>query len=317
MNNEQQPIWNEGYRPQKINDCILPAKIKETLNSFVASGNIPHLVLSGSPGVGKTTAAIALCKEMDADYIVINGSLNGNIDTLRNEIKSFAQSLSLFHEGRKFVIIDEADYLNPNSTQPALRTFMEEYSRNCGFIMTCNYKHRIIPALLSRCSVIDFSSYDKSEMPVLMAQFAKRVESILTEENITFDKKVVSKFIFNLYPDMRKVLNELQSFSSSGKDITSAILTNVMDTNFASLVKILKERKFTEMRDWVLDNEQMDFHIIARKLYDKMDTLIIDSDRPSYIEIAARYQHWSVTAADQVINTAAFLTEVMATVSFQ
>lgn len=308
-------IWTEKYRSQTLDDCVLPKKIKDTFKSFVATGNIPNLILSGSPGIGKTSSAVSMLKDINADYLVINGSMNGNIDTLRYEIKNFAQSLSLFKEGRKYVILDEADYLNAQSTQPALRNFMEEYSGNCGFFLTCNYKDRIIPALHSRCALIDFTP-EKAEIPSLQAQLYKRVEKILSAEGVTFDKAVLAKFLVSHYPDMRRILNELQSFSASNKDITTFLLSKEMDGNFASLIKMLKEKKFTEMRKWVSENNVLDISTIIKKIYDRMDSIIQDNDKPVFIITAAKYQYQSAFVADQEINTVAFLTEVMANVSF-
>ncbi len=308
-------IWVEKYRPATLDACVLPKKIKDTFKAFVKDKNIPNLILSGSPGVGKTSAAIAMMKEIDADYLMINGSMSGNIDTLRYEIKNFAQSMSLFHEGRKYVILDEADYLNANSTQPALRNFMEEYSRNCGFILTCNHKNRIIEELRSRCALIDFNPV-KAEIPALQAQLFTRVEHIMGIEGITFDKAVMAKFLVNHYPDMRRVLNELQSFTASDKNITSALLANEMDGNFTTLVGMLKNRKFSDMRKWVSENSSVDIQTIIRKIYDRLDKAMIDNDKPVFIITAAKYQYQSTFSVDQEINTVAFLTEIMANVSF-
>jgi len=204
-------LWVEKYRPKNINDCVLPAELKATFQQFVDNQNIPNLLLTGGAGVGKTTVARAMLEQIGADYIIINGSMNGNIDTLRNEIQQFASSVS-FTGGRKYVILDEADYLNANSTQPALRNFMEEFSRNCGFILTCNFKQRIIEPLHSRCSVVDFK-IAKSDVPRLASQFFKRIVSILDQEGIKYDKAVVAELITKHVPDWRRVLNELQRYS--------------------------------------------------------------------------------------------------------
>ena len=216
-------LWVEKYRPKTVEETILPAELKATFQQFVDQKNIPNLILSGTAGVGKTTIARAMLEQLECDYIVVNGSMNGNIDTLRNEILSFASSVSL-SGGRKYVILDEADYLNANSTQPALRNFMEEFSRNCGFILTCNFKNRIIEPLHSRCSVIDFK-LSKSISTKLATQFFKRVEKILSGEGVDFDRAVVAELITKYFPDWRRVLNELQRYSATGK-IDSGIFAN-------------------------------------------------------------------------------------------
>ncbi len=206
-------LWVEKYRPKTIRDTILPESLKQTFQEFVSQGNIPNLLLSGSAGCGKTTVARAMLEELGCDYIVINGSLNGNIDTLRNEIMQFASSVSLMG-GRKYVILDEADYLNPNSTQPALRNFMEEFSRNCGFILTCNFKNRIIEPLHSRCSVVDFK-ITKKDLPSLAAQMMKRIQHILDTEGVEYDKSAVAEVLKQHLPDWRRTINELQRYSAT------------------------------------------------------------------------------------------------------
>lgn len=308
-------VWMEKYRPKTINECILPAKIKETFLNFIKEGEIPNLILNGPAGTGKTTAALAMLNELDREVLVINGSLYGNIDTLRYDIKNFAQSLSLFKPGRKYVIIDEADYLNANSTQPALRNFMEEFSKNCGFILTCNYKNRIIPELHSRCAMIDYK-IDKEEMPVLMKGFFERVKTILDTENVEYDDAAIARFMKAHFPDMRRLLNELQREAASGK-ITSAILVNVLDSNFLELVKTLKAKNFTNMRRWIGENETVDFNTLMRKIYDRMDVAIKENDRPTAIMLCAKYQYQAAFVVDQQVNTAAFLTELMANVDFE
>ena len=232
----------EKYRPKTIDDCILPNDLKETFQTFVNQKNVPNLLLSGGPGVGKTSVAKAMLDELDSDYLTINGSLSGNIDTLRNDIMQFASSVS-FSGGRKYVILDEADYLNPQSTQPALRNFMEEFSKNCGFILTCNFKNRIIEPLHSRCSVIDFKIPSKSK-PKIAAQFFKRICKILAENHITYDEQVVAELVQKHFPDWRRVLNELQRYSVSGS-IDTGLLVNITDDNFKSLISFLKEKIFT------------------------------------------------------------------------
>ena len=301
-------LWVEKYRPRSVEDTILPKSLKETFQKFVDNTNIPNLILAGGAGCGKTTIARAMLEQLDCDYIVINGSLSGNIDTLRNEIMQFASSMSLAG-GRKYVILDEADYLNPNSTQPALRNFMEEYSKNCGFILTCNFKNRIIEPLHSRCSVVDFKI--NGNAPQLASKFMKRVCDILDTETIKYDKQVVAEVISKHFPDYRRVLNEIQRYSVSGS-IDSGILTNMSDENFKTLVGFMKEKKFSEMRKWVgqnLDNEPAQ---LFRSIYDNAHTVMQKSSIPQLVITIADYQHKSAFVADQEINMVACLTQLMA-----
>ena len=302
-------LWVEKYRPRTVSDTILPDNLKQTFQQFVDNKNIPNLLLAGGPGVGKTTIAKAMLDELECDYIVINGSLSGNIDTLRNDIMQFASSMSLVG-GRKYVILDEADYLNPNSTQPALRNFMEEFSKNCGFIMTCNFKNRIIEPLQSRCSVIDFN-IDKKIGQILAAKFMKRVEGILKAESIQFDQKVIAELIMKFFPDWRRVLNELQRYSATGK-IDTGILSNLSDENFKNLIGYLKTKNFTEMRKWVatnLDNEPV---VLFRRIYDHSNTVMKKGSVPQLVLTIADYQYKSAFVADQEVNMVACLTQLMA-----
>jgi DNA polymerase III delta prime subunit len=255
----------EKYRPKTITDTILPTHLKTVFQQFIDQKNIPNLILSGSAGVGKTTVAKAMCEELGCDYIVINGSMNGGIDTLRNDIARFASSISL-SGGRKYVILDEADYLNAQSTQPALRNFMEEFSANCGFILTCNFKDRIIEPLQSRCSVINFK-ISKAEMATLAAQFMKRVVVILEKENVPFEKAVVAQVLTKHFPDWRRVLNELQQYSATG-NIDSGILSNFSDNALAKLIGYLKDRNFSAMRKWVAESDMP--HEQVLQLYHKI-----------------------------------------------
>jgi DNA polymerase III delta prime subunit len=301
-------LWVEKYRPHKIEDCILPESLKATFSEFVKQGNIPNLLLTGSQGTGKTTVARAMCEELGLDYIEINGSMNGGIDTLRTEIKNFASTIS-FTGTRKMVILDEADYLNAQSTQPALRNFMEEFSKNCGFILTCNFKNRIIEPLHSRCSIIEFK-IPSSQKPKLAAQFHKRACGILEQEGVEFDKAVVAEVVTKHFPDWRRVLNELQRYSVTGK-IDSGILSNLGEENFKGLVDLLKNKRFNDMRKWVAENLDTEPTAFFRKFYDLSSTYMKPNSIPQLILLLGRYQYQSAFVADQEINTVAFLTEVM------
>jgi DNA polymerase III delta prime subunit len=301
-------LWVEKYRPHKIEDCILPESLKATFSEFVKQGNIPNLLLTGSQGTGKTTVARAMCEELGLDYIEINGSMNGGIDTLRTEIKNFASTIS-FTGTRKMVILDEADYLNAQSTQPALRNFMEEFSKNCGFILTCNFKNRIIEPLHSRCSIIEFK-IPSSQKPKLAAQFHKRACGILEQEGIEFDKAVVAEVVTKHFPDWRRVLNELQRYSVTGK-IDSGILSNLGEENFKGLVDLLKNKRFNDMRKWVAENLDTEPTAFFRKFYDLSSTYMKPNSIPQLVLLLGRYQYQSAFVADQEINTVAFLTEVM------
>lgn len=307
-------LWVEKYRPKKIQDTILPFELKEVFQQFIDQGNIPNLILSGGPGVGKTTVARAMLEELQCDYIIINGSMHGNIDTLRNEIQQFASSVS-FQGGRKYVILDEADYLNANSTQPALRNFMEEFSKNCGFILTCNFKNRIITPLHSRCSVIDFT-IQKKEKPKLATDFFNRVKDILDKENISFEENVVAAFISKHFPDWRRVLNELQRYSATGK-IDSGILANLQETSIKELVEHMKGKNFTEVRKWVAHNMDNDVNAIFRKIYDKSADIMKPASIPQLCLILADYQYKAAFVADQELNLIACMAEVMVNCEFK
>jgi DNA polymerase III delta prime subunit len=305
----QEFLWTEKHRPKTVEDTILPTDLKATFKKFVKDKNIPNLILSGSAGIGKTTIAKAMLEELGCNYIIINGSMNGNIDTLRNEIKNFASTVS-FTGDRKYVILDEADYLNPQSTQPALRNFMEEFSANCGFILTCNFLNRIIEPLHSRCSVIYFK-IDAKNKPKLASQFMKRVITILQTENVEFEEKVVAELIMKFFPDWRRVLNELQRFSAMGK-IDSNILASVSDESIKTLIGTIKDKDFKAMRKWVSDNLDNEPSIIFRKIYDGCFDAFEISSVPELIILLGEYQYKSAFVVDQEINFVAFLTEVMA-----
>ena len=306
-------LWTEKYRPKTISDAVLPTNLKDTFQNFIDNG-IPNLLLSGKPGVGKTTAAKAILDEVGSDYMIINGSMNGGIDTLRNDIKSYASTVSL-NGKRKFVILDEADYLNPQSTQPALRNFMEEYSKNCGFILTANYKNRIIEPLHSRCSVIEFIIH-KENKPVLANKFLKRVQDILKEENVEYDKKAVVELIIKHFPDWRRIINELQRYSTSGK-IDAGILTQMSDGSFNTLIQALKKKEFNQMRKWVAENLDNDPTTIYRKLYDSCNTNMKETSIPILVTTIADYQYKSAFVADQEINLVACLTALMIECEFK
>ena len=307
-------LWVEKYRPSKISDTILTDDLKKTFQTFVNEGYIPNLLLSGGPGVGKTTVAKAMLDEIGATYMMINGSEESGIDVLRNKIKNFASTVSMDGK-RKFVILDEADYLNPQSTQPALRGFMEEFHKNCGFILTCNFKNRIIDPLHSRCSVIEFK-IPNSDKPKLAGQFFKRVNQILTDEKVQFEPKAVAGVVEKHFPDWRRVLNELQRYSASGI-IDSGILVNVSETNMKDLTSFLKEKDFKAIRKWVANNMDNDPAQVYRKIYDTLYDEIEPSTVPHLVLSVADYQYKSAFVADQEINMLAFMIEVMTQVKFK
>ena len=309
--NRDEFLWVEKYRPRRIDDCILPDGMKATFQEFVAKGEIPNMLLCGGAGMGKTTVARALCEELGCDYTVINGSLDRNIDTLRNEIMAFATTVS-FSGKTKVIILDEADYLNINSTQPALRGFIEEFSKNCRFIFTCNYKNKIIPALHSRTTVIEYK-LAKADRPRLAGQFFKRVKEILALENIQADDKAIVKLVEKYFPDYRRILNELQRYSSSGI-IDAGILANLGDINTKELLDALKEKDFKKMRQWVANNADTDASIY-RSLYDSLCEHI--DSLPQFILLLADYQYKDAFVVDHEINLTACLTEIMAAVKFK
>ena len=310
-------LWVEKYRPKTIEDCILSQDIKETFSQFLKQKEIPNLLLSGTAGTGKTTVARALCEELGADYIIINGSDEGRqIDTLRNKIKNFASTVSLTEtSNHKVVIIDEADYMNADSVQPALRNFIETFYNNCRFIFTCNYKNKIIPALHSRCTVIDFAI--KNGQKVLTAKaFMERMSGLLKDENIEFDKKVLAELIQKYYPDFRRTINELQRYSVRGK-IDSGILFSLSEANTKELVKTLKDKKFNDMRKWVVQNIDKEPASLFRGIYDSMYDSLDSKSVPQAILIIAGYQYKAAFVADHEINMVACLTEIMASCKFK
>ena len=307
-------LWVEKHRPTKVDDCILPTNLKQTFQEFVKDNKIPNLILSGGAGVGKTTIAKAMIDEIGATSMMINGSEESGIDVLRTKIKNFASTVSL-EGGRKYLILDEADYLNPQSTQPALRGFVEEFHKNCGFILTCNYKNRLIEPLHSRCSVIDFT-IPNSEKPELAKQFMDRVEDILNSQEVTYDKRVLAEVINTHFPDWRRVLNELQRYSVSG-NIDSGILLNISDANMKELIECLKSKNFKGVRKWVVDNIDNDPQKIFRKIYDHLYQSAEPSTIPQIILHIAEYQYKSAFVADQEINLMACLVEIMTNARFK
>ena len=311
---KQEFLWVEKYRPNQVDKCILPASLKAVFQKFVDDSNIPNLLLTGRAGVGKTTIARAMLEQINADYIVINSSMHGNIDTLRTDILNFASTVS-FSGGRKYVILDEADYLNPNSTQPALRNFMEEYSKNCGFILTCNFKNKLIDPLISRCSVIDFS-IPKEERSQLAAQFYKRAIGILEAEQVPFEPKAVAGVITKHFPDWRRVLNELQRYGATGR-IDAGILTNFQDESFKALCGYLKNKEFSNVRKWVGENSDIDQPTFFRKFYDQSSEMMDSPSVAQLVLILAKYQYQSAFVADAEINMAACLTEIMVECTFK
>jgi|TARA_B110001454_G_scaffold163913_1_gene153498 DNA polymerase III delta prime subunit len=303
-------LWVEKYRPRNISDCVLPSETKKIFLDFVNNKEIPNLLLCGTAGVGKTTVARALCNELGADWILINGSEERNIDTLRVKIKQFASTVSLTVDGGpKIVILDEADYLNPQSTQPALRGFIEEFSKNCRFIFTCNYKNRIIQPLHSRCSVIDFT-IEANQKPMIASQIFQRILQILTDENVDYNDKVVVEVINKFFPDFRRMLNEIQKYSASGK-IDSGILASLDDESLNELLNFIKEKEFSKMRKWVAMNIHNDPQNLYRKIYDSFFTKFENTSVPQAIIILSDYTYKSAFVADQEVNMVACLTELM------
>jgi len=302
-------LWVEKYRPSKIDECVLPTSLKKVFNEMVSTEQLPNMLFSGTAGVGKTTVAKALCNELDLDYIIINGSEEGNIDTLRGKIKQFASSVSL-QGGYKVVILDEADYLNPQSTQPALRGFIEEFSNNCRFIMTCNFKNRIIEPLHSRCSVYEFA-IPNDQKPAIAGMFFKRLMDILAAENVAFDKAVLAQLVERYFPDWRRVLNECQRYSVSGT-IDAGVLVNLGDNNVKSLMDKLKGKDFKGMRQWVVNNIDTEPQAIFRAIYDKMADHLQPQSIPQVVLILADYQYKNAFVADHEMNVVACMTEIMA-----
>jgi len=310
-------LWVEKYRPRKISDCILTEDLKNTFTQFLKQKEIPNLLLSGSAGTGKTTVARALCEELGSDYIIINGSDEGRqIDTVRSKIKNFASTVSLTEDANhKVVIIDEADYMNADSVQPALRNFIETFYNNCRFIFTCNYRNKIIPALHSRCTVIDFTIKNGQKVKTAKS-FMERMSFLLKSEHIEFDKKVLAELIQKYYPDFRRTINELQRYSVRGK-IDSGILFSMSEVSHKELISSLKEKRFNDMRKWVVQNLDKEPAFLFRSIYDVLYKSLSPNSIPQAILIIAGYQYKAAFVADQEINMVACLTEIMAGCKFK
>jgi DNA polymerase III delta prime subunit len=305
-------LWVEKHRPQTVTDCILPERLKKPFQEYVNQKKIPNLLLSGGPGVGKTTVAKAMCNEIGCDFLVINGSDESGIDTFRVKIKNYASSMSLAG-GRKVIIIDEADYLNPNSTQPALRNAIEEFAGNCSFIFTCNYKNRIFEPLHSRCAVVDFA-LKGNEKAQMAKDFFKRIQGILQSEKIEYDDKVIAELVKKYFPDFRRVINELQRYSQFGK-IDTGILSQINNVSISEIVKHMKEKDFTAIRKWVASGDY-DANIVFRQIYDGMYDILKPQSIPQAVLIIADYQYKQAFVADGEINLVACLVELMGNCEF-
>ena len=305
-------LFVEKYRPKTIEDCILPQALKDTFQKIVAKGELPNMMFTGSAGVGKTTVAKALCNELNLDYMMINGSEDGNIDTLRGKIKQFASTISL-QGGFKVVILDEADYLNPQSTQPALRGFIEEFSNNCRFILTCNFKNRIIDPLHSRCSIYEFNIGNKAEMA---QAFMSRLQFILDSEHIIYDNAVIAELIMKYIPDWRRIINECQRYGMSGH-IDTGILVTLSESSIAELMQDLKTKNFKKMRKWVTNNIDVESAKLFRMVYDNMSNYVEPSSVPQLVLILADYSYKDSFVADHELNVVACMTEIMSQIKFK
>ena len=309
-------LWVEKYRPESVDDCILPAESKKMFKGFLEQGQIPNLLLSGPAGIGKTTIAKALCKELGADYYVINGSDEGRfLDTVRNKAKTFASTVSLTSSaGTKIIIVDEADNTTPD-VQLLLRASIEEFQKNCRFIFTCNYKNKIIEPLHSRCSVVDFHIKGR-EKAELASAFLKRINTILETEGVEFELKVVAEVIQKHFPDFRRTLNELQRYASKGR-IDTGILAQVSDVKISDLIGYLRNREFTNMKKWVTSNIDNEPQVIMRKIYDNLYTYLLPKSIPEAVLVIGEYQYKATFVMDQEINLVAFLTELMMRCEFK
>ena len=309
VNKMNNTLWVEKYRPETIDDCILPVLTKDVFLSIVDSGEIPNLLLTGSPGIGKTTVAKALCNQLDCDWLMINGSDEGRmIDTLRTTVVNYASTVSL-SGGKKVIIIDEADYMNKDSVQPALRGVIEEFSKNCRFIFTCNFKNRIIPALHSRCSVVDFA-IDKKDKPAIAGEMLRMVKKILDKEGVKHEEVVLADLVLKHFPDFRRVINELQKYSLNGV-IDEGILKQSSDENFDELFNALRGKNFSVMRKWVAQNIDNDHVRLYRQIYDTLNNRFEKKSIPQAVLLIADYSYKSAFVADQEVNMVACLTELM------
>jgi DNA polymerase III delta prime subunit len=306
-------LWVEKYRPAKLQDIILPNSLKQSFQNMLNAGELQNMLFTGTAGLGKTTVAKALCHELDLDYIIINGSEEGNIDTLRGKIKQFASTVSL-SGGKKVIILDEADYLNPQSTQPALRGFIEQFSSNCRFILTCNFKNRIIEPLHSRCGVYEFNT-TKTDLAKLAQDFMNRMMYILDNEGITYSKSLIAQVIMKHVPDWRRVINEIQRLCINGRlDVN---ILNIGDSNqYNELLSHLKQKDFKKMRAWVVNNIDIDAAAIFRGIYDRMIDNVKPTSIPQLVLILADYQYKNAFVADHELNIVACMTEIMANVEF-
>ena len=308
-------LWVEKYRPKTISECVLPVRIEKSFQEFVDNKQIPNLLLHGSAGVGKTTVAQALCEQVSGqNSIIINASEESGIDVLRNKIKGFAVTGSLF-SGRKMIILDEADYLHPQSTQPALRRLMEEHSRNCGFILTCNYPSKIILPLHSRCTVIDFK-ITQSEQDIIKESFVERVKYILETENISYETDVVVELTDKYLPDLRRILNELQKSATSGI-IDIETLQDYEAVSIDELCDLLKQNRFDEVRQWVVENQEGEPTALLRKIYDSLSEMLEPESVPGAVVIISDYSYKSTLVSDQEINLVACMVELMANCEFR
>tara|TARA_A100001011_G_scaffold396760_1_gene495522 strand:- start:2403 stop:3335 length:933 start_codon:yes stop_codon:yes gene_type:complete len=302
-------LWVERYRPKTVKDCVLPDDLKKIFTSMVESGEISNMILSGTSGLGKTTVARALCNELDLDVLLINASEESGIDTLRSKIKQFASSVSLHSGKHKVVILDEADYLNAQSTQPALRAFIEEFGSSCRFILTCNFKNRIIEPLHSRCSVINFNT-SRDDLVRLCGEFLIRLKHVLKENEIDYKESVLAEVIMKYAPDWRRVLNECQKYSKTG-ELQNDVLVSVGDVKLDQLSTYIKQKNFKEMRKWVAENSDVDSSVIFRTIYDKIYSFIDSKAIPQAVIILGEYQYKAAFVADKQLNLAACLTELM------
>jgi DNA polymerase III delta prime subunit len=307
-------LWVEKYRPKTIEECVLPDRLKVVFQEFVNKGEIPHLILAGTAGTGKTTVARALCTELGMDYLFLNGSDENGIDTFRMKIKGYASSLSLTGD-KKAIIIDEADYLNPNSVQPALRGAMEEFEDNCRFIFTCNYKNRIIEPLHSRSTVIDYR-LKAEEKPKMARDFMRRVEDMLKTEAVPYNAKVLRDFLMKHFPDFRKTINELQTYAQTHGEVNEGILSASADVSLTDLIRALKDRNFRDMRQWVAQHGNDDPSRLYRKIYDSLYDILKKESIPPAVIVLAKYQYQAAFVADQELNLTACLTELMAECEF-